>query len=53
MMNILTTIKAQGGNGVVLWGSSSQFKTEAQCKLFKSYFEENFLKVLQDFRKIK
>jgi Hyaluronidase len=53
MMNILRTIKSEGGNGVILWGSSSQFKTESQCRAFKSYLETDFFKVVQDVRKIR
>jgi hypothetical protein len=53
MFNILRTIKSEGGDGVILWGSSSQFKTETQCQTFKSYLESYFFKVVQDFRKIR
>lgn len=52
MANILKTIKSEGSDGAILWGSSSQFKTELQCRTFKSYFENEFLKTLQDFRRI-
>lgn len=53
MSNILKTIKSEGGHGVILWGSSSQFKTESQCRAFKSYLESEFFRVVQDFRKIR
>lgn len=53
MANILKTIKSEGGNGIILWGSSSQFKTETQCRAFKSYFENDFSRIIQDFRKIR
>ena len=53
MTNILKTIKSEGGNGVILWGSSSQFKTEAQCRAFQTYFVTDFLRVVEDFRKIR
>lgn len=52
-MNILRTVKSDGGHGVVLWGSSTQFKTAEQCRAFKSYFETDFLSVIKDFRKIR
>jgi len=53
MMNVLKTIKAEGGNGVILWGSSSQFKTEAQCRTFQSYFTGNLVPLLNDVKKTK
>lgn len=53
MMNILKAIKSGGGNGVILWGSSSQFKTESQCRAFKSYIENDFVKIVQDVGKIR
>lgn len=53
MMDILKTIKADGGHGVILWGSSSQFKTETQCRAFKSYLESDFYRIVRDVRKIR
>lgn len=53
MINILKTVKSEGGNGVIIWGSSSQFKTEVQCQSFKSYFDRDFLQVISDFKKLR
>lgn len=53
MMNVLKTIRSEGGDGAILWGSSSQFKTESQCRAFKLYFENDFTRIIQDFRKIR
>jgi hyaluronoglucosaminidase len=52
MLNILKAIKAEGGDGVIIWGSSSQFKNEAQCRTFKDYFERELLSIIKDFRKL-
>ncbi|KAG5676364.1 hypothetical protein PVAND_006205 [Polypedilum vanderplanki] len=48
MMNILKTIKSEGGDGVILWGSSSQFKNESQCRAFKDYYERNIVNIIKD-----
>lgn len=53
MTNILKTIKIEGASGVIIWGKSSEFKTESQCQNFKSYFENDLIKSFQDFRKIR
>lgn len=53
MMNILKVIKSEGGDGVILWGSSSQFKNEAQCRAFREYFQRDLVSIIKDFRKLR
>jgi hypothetical protein len=48
MTNVLKTIKAEGGQGVILWGSSSHFKNESQCRAFKDYYERNIEDIIKD-----
>lgn len=53
MMNIMQTVKLESGNGVIIWGSSSQFKTASQCQAFKSFLENDLKRVIQDSTKLK
>lgn len=53
MMNILKAIKSEGGTGVILWGSSSQFKSESKCREFKEYMERDFVNIIKDFRRLR
>lgn len=50
MVNILKTIKSEGGDGVILWGSSSQFKNELQCRTFKDFIERDFVNIIKELR---
>lgn len=53
MMNILKAIKAEGGDGVIIWGSSSSFKNEAQCRTFMNFFERDLVSIIKDFRQLR
>lgn len=48
MWNLIKTLRAENGNGVIIWGSSSQFKTAAQCRAFKAFYETDLMKVIRD-----
>lgn len=48
MGNLIKTLRAENGNGVIIWGSSSQFKTAAQCRAFKAFYETDLMKVIRD-----
>lgn len=53
MMNVLKAIKAEGGDGVIIWGSSSSFKNEAQCRAFMDFFERDLVSIIKDFRQLR
>ncbi|CAG9801227.1 unnamed protein product [Chironomus riparius] len=50
MMNILKTIKSEGGHSVILWGSSSNFKTESQCRAFRDYYDREFISIVKGLK---
>jgi hypothetical protein len=50
MLNLIKTIKVEYGNGIIIWGSSSQFKTASQCQAFKSFLENDLSKVIRDLK---
>jgi RIO-like serine/threonine protein kinase len=53
MINILKAVKSEGGTGVILWGSSNQFKSEKNCREFKEYMERDFVNIIKDFRRLR
>ena len=50
MLYVFTESKRQGADGIILWGSSNDLKTEQQCKNLKNYLENTLGPIAHSFK---
>lgn len=47
MYNAITSIRQLGGDGVILWGSSSDLNTKEKCQNFLKYLDTTMGPIVQ------